>query len=288
MLRAAYKAYQDGAIPDIAELFISNPPAHQMERSLYIKTPRKIIKPASQNQADYMTALKDIETSIVAGEGEAGTGKTFLAVGAGLEAVFGKNPTHSHLILIRPAVTVDEDLGAVPGDLIDKLAPFIRPFHEKFGELFSQVDLLKHLYIHTAQNPIPEEKTIEFATVGHMRGRNLMNAFVIVDEAQGLTKNQLIMLMTRLHVTSKMIIIGDPEQTDIEPELIDGVWINPLADLVDRFAGDKGFGCFALTDADQRRNPLITTINKGYERKIPAQARSTNRAIREQRIPHPR
>jgi len=163
---------------------------------------RLILHPRNKHQELYLNKLSDDTKNIVFAIGPAGTGKTLLAVQMGIRQY--QEGKVDKIIITRPAVSVDEDLGFLPGDLNEKMAPWTRPIFDVLGEYYSQKDIENMLY----------EKVIEISPLAYMRGRTFKNAYVIADEMQNATQNQMKMLLTRLGEGSKMVVTGDLAQAD--------------------------------------------------------------------------
>jgi phosphate starvation-inducible PhoH-like protein len=166
------------------------------------KKQRVVMTARSQNQKTYLQKLQNEETSIVFAIGPAGTGKTMLAVMHGIKLY--QEGLVDKIIVTRPAVSVDEDLGFLPGDLNEKMAPWTRPIFDVMGEYYKQSDIAEML----------KEGVIEISPLAYMRGRTFKNAYIIADECQNTTVNQMKMLLTRLGEGSKMVVTGDLAQAD--------------------------------------------------------------------------
>ena len=166
------------------------------------KKQRVVMQARSQNQKTYLQKLQDEAYSIVFAIGPAGTGKTMLAVMHGIKLY--QEGIVEKIIVTRPAVSVDEDLGFLPGTLNEKMAPWTRPIFDVLGEYYKQTDIAKML----------EEGVIEISPLAYMRGRTFKNAYIIADEMQNATVNQMKMLLTRLGEGSKMVVTGDLAQAD--------------------------------------------------------------------------
>jgi len=166
------------------------------------KKQRVVIQARGQNQKQYLQKLQDESKSIVLAIGPAGTGKTMLAVQMGIKLF--QEGVVDKIIVTRPAVSVDEDLGFLPGTLNEKMAPWTRPIFDVFGEYYQTKEVAKML----------EEGVIEISPLAYMRGRTFKNAFIIADECQNTTVNQMKMLLTRLGEGSKMVVTGDLAQAD--------------------------------------------------------------------------
>jgi phosphate starvation-inducible protein PhoH and related proteins len=166
------------------------------------KKQRVIMQARSQNQKTYLQKLQNEETSIVFAIGPAGTGKTMLAVMHGIKLY--QEGVVDKIVVTRPAVSVDEDLGFLPGDLNEKMAPWTRPIFDVMGEYYKQSDIAEML----------KEGVIEISPLAYMRGRTFKNAYIVADEMQNATVNQMKMLLTRLGEGSKMVVTGDLAQAD--------------------------------------------------------------------------
>jgi len=166
------------------------------------KKQRVIIQARNSNQKIYLQKLQDESKSIVLAIGPAGTGKTMLAVQHGIKMF--QEGIVDKIVVTRPAVSVDEDLGFLPGDLNEKMAPWTRPIFDVFGEYYQQKEIAKML----------EEGVIEISPLAYMRGRTFKNAYIVADECQNTTVNQMKMLLTRLGEGSKMVVTGDLAQAD--------------------------------------------------------------------------
>ena len=184
-------------------------PSNDDRDQAYLKT----LKPKSDGQAELMTAIDN--HNMVLALGPAGTGKTYLAVAKAVEALEAGKV--GRIVLSRPAVEAGESIGFLPGDMEDKLAPYLRPLYDALSDRLS----MKRV------RALIAEGAIEIAPVGYMRGRTLNNAFVVIDEAQNCTYVQLKMLLTRLGWHSTMVVTGDPNQSDLLPELSG---LGPVAD----------------------------------------------------------
>jgi len=200
----------------------------------------KNIKPRSKGQERLMTSIR--ERSLTMAIGPAGTGKTYLAVSLAVEALEKGNI--ERIVLSRPAMEAGESLGYLPGDLQDKMAPYLRPLYDSLGDRMGGKKVRKYL----------EDGTIEIAPVGFMRGRTLNNCFIVIDEAQNCTYGQLKMLVSRLGWHSTMVITGDPDQSD----LLEG--ISGLADIAKRLGTVPEIGVCHLHSDDIVRHPLVAKM----------------------------
>ncbi len=207
-------------------------PANDRDQSYLRK-----IRPRSDNQRVLMEAIDAKPLTIAVGP--AGTGKTYLAISAAVEAL--ESGGVSRIVLSRPAVEAGENLGFLPGDMREKLDPYLRPLWDALNDRLGAKRLRQNL----------DDGTIEIAPVAFMRGRTLNNSFVLIDEAQNCTYGQLKMLLTRLGWHSTMVITGDPDQTDLLPELSGLNSIGTRLDALDDVAVVR------LTDQDVVRHPLV-------------------------------
>ncbi|NBX73677.1 MAG: PhoH family protein [Alphaproteobacteria bacterium] len=198
------------------------------------------VKPHNANQAKLMEALAD--NSMVLAVGPAGTGKTYLAVTAAVEAL--ESGSVDRIVLSRPAIEAGESIGFLPGDLQEKMAPYLRPLYDALNDRLGGKKLKQYL----------ADGMIEIAPIGYMRGRTLNNAFVVIDEAQNCTYVQLKMLLTRLGWHSTMVLTGDPEQSD----LLSGM--SGLAQIADKLEKVSGVAVVRLTPQDVVRHPLVASM----------------------------
>ncbi len=216
----------------IHSLVFDQKPANDRDQS-YIRK----IRPRSDNQRLLMEAIDSRPLTIAVGP--AGTGKTYLAISAAVEAL--EAGSVSRIILSRPAVEAGENLGFLPGDMREKLDPYLRPLWDALNDRMGAKRL----------NQALGDGTIEIAPVAFMRGRTLNNAFVLIDEAQNCTYGQLKMLLTRLGWHSTMVMTGDPDQTDLLPEL------SGLAGIAQRLENFEDVAVIRLADKDVVRHPLV-------------------------------
>jgi phosphate starvation-inducible PhoH-like protein len=206
---------------------------------------RKVIQPKTSGQSDYLKLIA--ENDIVVGIGPAGTGKTYLAVAAAVDALSRKRVRR--IVLARPAVEAGESLGFLPGDLQAKVDPYLRPLYDALEDMMPQERVQKSL----------ETRTIEIAPLAYMRGRTLSDAFVILDEAQNATNAQMKMFLTRLGVNSKTVITGDKTQIDLPKREESG-----LVQIERILPGIDGIGFQYLNDSDVVRHRLVREIIKAY------------------------
>jgi len=206
---------------------------------------RRAVQPKTPGQAAYLKAMK--QEDIVVGIGPAGTGKTYLAVATGVEVLTRKHVRR--LVLARPAVEAGERLGFLPGDLQAKIDPYLRPLYDALEEMMPDG---------RAQRAI-ENRTIEIAPLGYMRGRTLSDAFVILDEAQNVTSGQMKMFLTRLGVNSRAVVIGDKTQIDLDPREESG-----LVQIERILPGIDGVKFCYLEECDVVRHRLVRHILRAY------------------------
>ena len=201
----------------------------------------KNVMPKSEGQARLMEAID--QSNLVLALGPAGTGKTYIAIAKAVEAL--RAGKIGRIVLCRPAVDAGENIGFLPGDMEEKLAPYLRPLYDALQDRMSAKQVKAMI----------AEGQIEIASVGFMRGRTLNNAFIVVDEAQNCTYVQLKMILTRLGWNSKMIVTGDPAQSDLLPELSG---LAPVADRIESMGGDVGV--IRLQQGDVVRHPLVAKM----------------------------
>ncbi len=213
-----------------------------------IKTPKKSVIARSEKQSDYIKALK--ENDIIMSLGPAGTGKSFLAVSVAITLLMEKKI--DRVILSRPAVEAGEKLGFLPGDMKEKVDPYLRPLYDALYELFGADKIDKKI----------ETGEIEIAPLAFMRGRTLKNCFAILDEAQNATETQIKMFLTRIGENSKLVVNGDPSQVDLINKRDSGLIKsrNILKDL-------KEIKVIEFDHNDVVRHPLVTKIIKAYQNK---------------------
>ncbi len=211
-----------------------------------IKTLKKTIKPYSNHQANYIKALGS--SDMVFALGPAGTGKTYIAVAMAV-AMFISGRVEK-ILLSRPAVEAGEKLGFLPGDLKEKIDPYLRPLYDALYDMMPADKLLRHM----------ENGEIEVAPLAFMRGRTFSNSFVILDEAQNTTPTQMKMFLTRMGEHSRMVVTGDLSQTDLPKDVKSG-----LGDAVRKVEGIEGITCVRFTDSDVVRHPLAMRIIQAYD-----------------------
>ena len=218
-----------------------------MELTPDIKTPRRAIKTQSNNQSIYIKTIREHDLSF--GIGPAGTGKTYLAVAAAIEAL--QKQIVSKIILVRPAVEAGERLGFLPGDLSQKVDPYLRPMYDALYEMLG-FDQVNHLI---------ERRTIELAPLAFMRGRSLNDSFIILDEAQNTTIEQMKMFLTRMGFGSKSVVNGDITQIDLPTDKVSG-----LKHAVGVLSGIDGIGIINFNYSDVVRHKIVQDIVEAYEK----------------------
>ena len=212
-----------------------------------IKTPKKSIVPRSKKQKEYVKALKT--NQIVMSLGPAGTGKTYLAVAVALTMLLEKKV--ERIILSRPAVEAGERLGFLPGDMKDKIDPYLRPLYDSLHDLLDYNKIQKKI----------ESGEIEIAPLAFMRGRTLKNSFAILDEAQNATRMQIKMFLTRIGEHSKLVVNGDPSQIDLQNKNQSG-----LIESQKILKGIKEISIINFDHNDVIRHPLVTKIVEAYQK----------------------
>jgi len=205
-----------------------------------------VIKPRTENQRKLVLTAR--ENDLVFAIGPAGTGKTYMAVALAVKAL--KNKEVKKIIITRPAVEAGENLGFLPGDLKEKIDPYLRPIYDALDDMIP-AEKLKYYY---------ENRILEVAPLAYMRGRTLSNAFILLDEAQNTTVMQMKMFLTRMGNNSKMIVTGDKSQIDLPGQQKSG-----LIDAVDRLNNIDGIGIVELSAKDVMRHKLVARIISAYD-----------------------
>ena len=218
-----------------------------MEKEIKIKTPKKSIIPRGNNQRSYIESIN--KNDINFGIGPAGTGKTYLAVASAVDALLKEKV--DRIILMRPAVEAGEKLGFLPGDLSQKVDPYLRPLYDALYEMLGIERTEKYL----------EKGIVEIAPLAYMRGRTLNNSFIIVDESQNTTKEQMKMILTRMGFGSYLLINGDLTQIDLPKNVESG-----LAHAVRVVNGTEDIGIINFDSKDIVRHPLVRKIIDAYKR----------------------
>jgi phosphate starvation-inducible PhoH-like protein len=200
----------------------------------------KNIKPRSEGQRELMESINAYNLTLAVGP--AGSGKTYLAICAAVEAL--EKGKVEKIILSRPAMEAGESLGYLPGDMMEKMAPYLRPLYDSLGDRMGGKKVRQLI----------EDGTIEIAPVGFMRGRTLNNAFIVIDEAQNCTYGQLKMLLSRLGWNSKIVVTGDPDQSDLLPG------VSGLAEVSQKLSELENVAVVQLGQADIVRHPLVAEM----------------------------
>ena len=228
---------------------VPTPPPTEMpdDEAIVLRTRRSDLRPRTPRQRDYLKRI--LAHDITFGTGPAGTGKTWLAVACAIDAL-GRD-TVQRLVLTRPAVEAGERLGFLPGDLTQKVDPYLRPLYDALYDLLG-FERTQKLF---------EKQTIEIAPLAYMRGRTLNHAFVILDEAQNTTPEQMKMFLTRIGFGSKAVITGDPSQVDLPRGHRSG-----LADALEVLDGVNGIAFAGFTSKDVVRHPLVARIVDAYDK----------------------
>ena len=222
----------------------------KLAKAIYTTPRGKQIKAKTLGQRQYLDAIQ--QHDITFGIGPAGTGKTYLAVVMAVMAL--KKRDVAKIILVRPAVEAGEKLGFLPGDLQEKVNPYLRPVYDALDDVLGIEAAARHI----------ERHIIEVAPLAYMRGRTLDDAFVILDEAQNTTPQQMKMFLTRLGMGSKAVVTGDVTQVDLPKGQISG-----LQQAEEILTGVKGLAFCYLTQLDVVRHPLVQRIIEAYERHLP-------------------
>ncbi|MFQ5690693.1 MAG: PhoH family protein [Gemmatimonadota bacterium] len=231
--------------PGAAEAEAGSEPVPNGETEVVLAGTRRVIRPRSAGQEEYLRAIRG--NDIVIGIGPAGTGKTYLAVAAGVEALNRKRVRR--IILTRPAVEAGEALGFLPGDIQEKVDPYLRPLY----------DALEVMMPHDRVRRALEDGTIEIAPLAYMRGRTLSDAFLILDEAQNATMAQMKMFLTRLGLNSRTVITGDKTQIDLPNRMDSG-----LLDIERILREIEGIAFVYLNETDVVRHRLVKDIIRAY------------------------
>jgi phosphate starvation-inducible protein PhoH and related proteins len=213
---------------------------------IHTSTKKANVTPKTTGQKRYVEAIRGHD--ITFGIGPAGTGKTYLAMAMAVSAL--REEKVSRIILTRPAVEAGEALGFLPGDLYEKIAPYLRPLHDALHDMLPAEEIQKHT----------ERGVIEIAPLAYMRGRTLNHAFIILDEAQNSTTEQMFMFLTRLGLNSKAVITGDITQIDLPPHKNSG-----LVEARRALKGVDGIAIVEFTRKDVVRHPLVQRIIQAYE-----------------------
>ena len=246
MLQALYEMAARPIEPTTIQLMLAGDPDMNDADSPALKTKRSDLKPRTMNQATYLDNITAHD--ITFGIGPAGTGKTYLAVAMAVDAL--QRNSVQRIMLTRPAVEAGERLGYLPGDLAQKIDPYLRPLYDAL------YDLMGYEQVHKAF----ERQALEIAPLAFMRGRTLNNAFVILDEAQNTTPEQMKMFLTRVGFGTKTVITGDVSQIDLPKTQISG-----LVEAERILRRVPGIAITRLTSADIVRHPLVARIVDAYD-----------------------
>jgi phosphate starvation-inducible PhoH-like protein len=237
-IRYAIRAISEGSGTSLKDLFVNNIP---------VSSKRRFIIPKTETQKKYMDSIK--EHDIVVGVGPAGTGKTYLAMAMAINAFMKKQI--SRIVLARPAIEAGEKLGFLPGDLFEKINPYLRPLYDALYDMMETEKAAKLI----------ERGVIEIAPLAFMRGRTLNDSFIILDEAQNTTMEQMKMFLTRLGFNSKAVITGDITQIDLPPGKASG-----LIEITKILEGIEGIDFVFFSEKDVVRHRLVAAIVKAYEK----------------------
>ena len=229
------------------ENLAQQPGEQPVEAIQIIRTKRASIKPRGRNQQSYVRAMKHNDINF--GIGPAGTGKTYLAVACAVEALLEDRVRR--ILLVRPAVEAGEKLGFLPGDLAQKIDPYLRPLYDALYEMLGFDTVNKYI----------ERNIIEVAPLAFMRGRTLNNAFIILDEAQNTTREQMKMFLTRIGFGSTAVITGDATQIDLPRGAQSG--LTHVSNILD---GVEGIGFTFFGNRDVVRHPLVQRVVEAYDR----------------------
>ena len=218
-----------------------------IDADIQIRTPKKIIRPRGSNQQSYIKSINKYEINF--GVGDAGTGKTYIAVAAAVEALLSDKV--QRIVLIRPAVEAGEKLGFLPGDLSQKVDPYLRPLYDGLYEMLGIEKTTKLI----------EKEVIEVAPLAYLRGRTLNNSFIIMDESQNTTVEQMKMVLTRIGFGSQAVINGDLTQIDLPKHITSG-----LDHVINVLKETDGIGITRFSSNDVVRHPLVRKIIDAYKK----------------------
>ncbi|WP_028841303.1 PhoH family protein [Thermodesulfobacterium hveragerdense] len=250
LVKSGYTIYPSD-VEYASRIILENPKANLKEiflDTIFVTSGRKVITPKGITQKKYIEAIRRSE--IVFGIGPAGTGKTYLAVAMAVSYLMKGEV--NRLVLVRPAVEAGEKLGFLPGDIAEKVNPYLRPLYDALYDMLS-FDKVVRLF---------QKGAIEIAPLAFMRGRTLNEAFIILDEAQNTTSEQMKMFLTRLGQNSKAVITGDVTQIDLPDPKKSG-----LLEAMEVLEGIKGISFIYFTKSDVVRHPIVQQIIEAYEKK---------------------
>ncbi len=217
-----------------------------MSERIHTSAKKSSVTPKTVGQKKYVDAIRHHDVTF--GIGPAGTGKTYLAMAMAISAL--KEEKVARIILTRPAVEAGEALGFLPGDLYEKITPYLRPLHDALQDMLPAEEIQK----------LMERNVIEIAPLAYMRGRTLNHAFIVLDEAQNATAEQMFMFLTRLGINSKAVITGDETQVDLPAQKRSG-----LVEAHRALRGTEGIAIVEFTRRDVVRHPLVQRIIAAYE-----------------------
>jgi phosphate starvation-inducible PhoH-like protein len=237
-IRYAIRSISEGSETSLKDLFVNNIP---------VSSKRRFIIPKTETQKKYLDSIK--EHDIVIGVGPAGTGKTYLAMAMAINAFLKKKV--SRIVLARPAIEAGERLGFLPGDIFEKVNPYLRPLYDALFDMMEAEKVSK----------LMERGVIEIAPLAFMRGRTLNDSFIILDEAQNTTTEQMKMFLTRLGFNSKAVITGDITQIDLPSGRTSG-----LIEIIKILEGIEGIDFVFFSEKDVVRHRLVQSIVRAYER----------------------
>ena len=246
MLQALYEIAARPIDEAVVQLMLAGDADMDESNAPSLKTKRSDLKPRTLNQANYLDNIASHDITL--GIGPAGTGKTYLAVAMAVDAL--QRSAVQRIVLTRPAVEAGERLGFLPGDLAQKIDPYLRPLYDALYDLMGYDQVQKAL----------ERQTIEIAPLAFMRGRTLNSAFIILDEAQNTTPEQMKMFLTRIGFGAKAVITGDVSQIDLPKTQLSG-----LIDAERVLKRVEGIAICRLTSADVVRHPLVARIVDAYD-----------------------
>ncbi|MGM0522089.1 MAG: PhoH family protein [Pseudomonadota bacterium] len=256
--------------PDTVHLFLQESGLEALDEDddsedgdVVMRTPRTMIKPRGLNQQRYVSSIREHDINF--GIGPAGTGKTYLAVAAAVEAL--NQQEVRRILLVRPAVEAGEKLGFLPGDLAQKIDPYLRPLYDALYEMIGFEQVAKLI----------ERQVIEIAPLAYMRGRTLNNAYIILDESQNTTPEQMKMFLTRIGFGSTAVITGDVTQVDLPRGQRSG-----LIQVLEVLKGTPGIGVTHFAAKDVVRHPLVQRIIEAYDA-FESQQEAEEREQREKR-----
>jgi phosphate starvation-inducible PhoH-like protein len=225
---------------------VKQPEERESPQNLAVIEGNRHVRPRTDGQARYVNALRD--NDLIFSIGPAGTGKTYLAVGMAVNLL--RQNLVSKIVLVRPAVEAGEKLGYLPGDIVAKINPYLRPLLDALGEMMNSESIKRYM----------ESDIIEIVPLAYMRGRTLNNAIIILDEGQNTTVPQMKMFLTRMGNGSKIIVTGDVTQVDLPRQTRSG-----LVDALHRLNDVERIGIVYLTEHDIVRHPLVQKIVQAYE-----------------------